>query len=257
MAGPFRRLAGILRSIAMYYGIPGRAQKLRRHYASFIRPGDLCFDIGAHAGNRTRAWLEIGARVVAVEPQPDFARLLRRWYGGHPGFTLAEVALGAQPGRQTLLISSRTPTVTTLSRKWAEEARRDSSFAGVQWDIEVVVEVTTLDQLIQSYGLPTFCKIDVEGYEAEVLHGLSHPVPALSFEYLPVAISRTVDCIERLNTLSRYEFSRSTGETLRPGPWISASAMTDELLTLPAGARSGDIYARIIPEGSPSTENAV
>src|SRR5688572_22262126 len=79
------RAFGVARSLAMYYGIPFRAQRLRRFYSQFVRPGALCFDVGAHAGNRVRCWRALGARVVAIEPQRDFVRILRWLYGGDDG----------------------------------------------------------------------------------------------------------------------------------------------------------------------------
>ena len=54
------------------------------------------------------------------------------------------------------------------------------------------VAVTTLDALIARFGVPAFIKIDVEGAEPDVLAGLSHAVPVLSFEYLPRALALAV-----------------------------------------------------------------
>lgn len=213
-----------------------------------MRPGDLCFDIGAHLGNRTRAWLALGARVVAVEPQPACLRLLRRWYGGHPGVTLLDQALAARPGVQTLLVSERTPTVTTLARGWSEHLRRNvDSFAAVTWDREIQVNATTLDELIRRYGEPAFCKIDIEGFEAEALRGLSRPLPALSFEYLPGAREAGLACVERLEALGRYRYNWSPGERLRlhGDAWLDAAGIIDLLGALPAQADSGDVYARL------------
>ena len=78
----FDRAIGLARSLAVYYGIPGRQRRLRALYGQFVRPGDLVFDIGAHLGNRTRAFAALGCRVVAVEPQPHVARMLRTLVGG-------------------------------------------------------------------------------------------------------------------------------------------------------------------------------
>lgn len=236
---------GIVRSLAMYYGVPGRYGRMRRFYTQFIQPGDLCFDIGAHVGNRLRVWSVLGARVVAVEPQPHLMRWLVRLYGRRSHITLMEQAIGAATGTATLHISRRTPTVTTLSSAWMTAVQRDPSFAGVSWDTAVTVPVTTLDVLIGLYGRPAFCKIDVEGYELEVLRGLSQPIPALSFEYIPAAISIAVGCISRLAELGPYEFNYAPGESqrLQAAHWLSVTEMLDILGQIKG--ESGDVYGRV------------
>lgn len=230
----------------MYYGDPFKLWRMGRFYAQFIRPGDLCFDLGAHVGNRVWAWSRLGARVVAVEPQPACLNLLRRWYGRRRNVTLLEVAVGAQAGRAPLWVSAATPTVTTLSRGWIETVQQEESFAGVRWEEHVEVDVTTLDALIARFGVPAFCKIDVEGYELEVLRGLSQPLPALSFEYLPAARAAAVACVERLAELGDYRFNWSAGERHRwqAAAWVDAGQMVAFLRALRSKDRSGDIYAR-------------
>jgi len=239
------RTFGIARSVAMYYGIPLRARRLRRFYARFVTPGSLCFDVGAHAGNRVRCFLQLGARVVAVEPQPSFARLLRMLYGRDPRVEIVPAALGRAPGSGTLLVSERTPTVTTLSRQWVGEVRKDPGFKRVQWDAEESVEIVTLQALIARFGSPQFVKIDVEGYEAEVLGGLETAVSALSFEYLPAARGVALECIERLAQLGSYRYNWSIGEShrLASAEWLDGAALRTFITKLPAQSPSGDVYA--------------
>ncbi|MGH6917997.1 MAG: FkbM family methyltransferase, partial [Geminicoccaceae bacterium] len=179
---------GFGRSLLIYYGQPWRIAAMRRHYAALIEPGDLVFDIGAHVGNQTRCLAGLGARVVAIEPQPPFARWLRWLFRGDRRVMVVETALGARPGRASLHPSPRTPTVATLSTDWIAAVERAESFGRVRWGAPLEVPVTTLDALIEQHGRPRFCKIDVEGFEAEILRGLSHPIPLLSFEYVPAAI---------------------------------------------------------------------
>lgn len=240
------RAYGIARSLAVYYGQPWRAPRRRVFYRQFISPGAVCFDIGAHVGNRISSWLALGAKVVALEPQPDCLRVLRLLYGRHPRVRLLDQAVGERAGRLKLKVSSRTPTVSSLSREWINEVTRDPRFASIEWDHELEVEVQTLDGLIAQHGVPAFCKIDVEGYELEVLNGLSQPLPAVSFEYIPVAKERAVACVERLAQLGRYRFRPSPVETMKwaTAEWLSVEQVTRYLRELKLDQGSGDVYAR-------------
>lgn len=242
---------GIWRSILMYYGIPFRKQRMMHFYAQFIKPKMLCYDIGAHLGNRIRVWAALGATVVGVEPQPLCYNLLNQWYGNTPNVTLLDQALGASSAngqQKTLFISQRTPTVSTLSSQWMAEVEQAKSFTNVEWDATATVTITPLDELIAHFGEPAFCKIDVEGYELEVLHGLSRPLQTLSFEYVPASQKVSLDCIDYLAQLGYYEFNWSIGEShrLQSAHWISAEQMAHTLASMEADENSGDVYARVV-----------
>src|SRR5690606_17525326 len=102
----------------------GRSRRLRRFYGALVPEGALCFDIGAHIGNRTSALLRVGARVVAVEPQPAFAAFLRRRFRRYPQVTVIAAALGPAAGRTRLHLSAAAPTVATVSPEWIERVGR-------------------------------------------------------------------------------------------------------------------------------------
>jgi FkbM family methyltransferase len=238
------RALGVARSLAMYYGPVWRRRRMVAFYGAFVPRGGLAFDLGAHVGNRIRAFRALGARVVAVEPQPDLLAVLRALYGRDPAVTLAPVAVAAAAGAATLHISTRTPTLSTLDATWTDEVRADPRFAPTAWDARRPVEVTTLDALIATHGEPDFTKIDVEGGELAVLEGLTRPLPALSFEAIPIVAARAIACVARLASLGDYLYRFSPVETLRwTGPWRDADAIVDELAARPAAAGSGDVYA--------------
>lgn len=237
---------GIARSLVIYHGLPGRQRRLRRHYAQFLGPGDLAFDIGAHVGNRVRAWRALGVRVVAVEPQPDLVRVLQRFFGRDPQVVIRPDAVGADAGRASLQIATATPTVSSLSPAWIGTVAADRRFGRVRWDRAVEVDVVTLDELVGAHGEPAFVKVDVEGFEAEVLGGLSRPVAALSFEYLPQAHAAGLAALAQVERLGAYEYNYSAVETMRlvSDRWLDAAGLVELFDRLRVRGRSGDVYAR-------------
>ena len=246
LATTSQRLRGLARSLAMYYWPPGSLGRLTRFYRQFVRPGDLCFDIGAHVGNRSLAFARLGARVVAVEPQPDLARFLRHLLARHPGVVLEEVAVAASAGSMALHLSRTTPTVSTASADFIDAAATIPSFRRVRWEETVEVPATTLDALIDRHGLPDFLKLDIEGLEEAALAGLTRAPRLVSFEFLAGRMASAERCLDRLEAIGPWTFNLSIGESLvLEWPGFVPRAAVDAWLDARTGKDfSGDIYAR-------------
>ena len=93
-------------SLDTYYGNSANDAAMDALYCRFLKAGDLAFDIGSHVGDRIGSFRRLGARVVAVEPQPDCARVIRAIYGDDTDVTVVQFACGAQPGQLTLHVNS-------------------------------------------------------------------------------------------------------------------------------------------------------
>lgn len=201
-----------------------------RLYRRCVRPGQLCFDIGANHGSRAVLFSLLGARTIALEPNDSLTRKLSRF----PRVTVVNKAVSDKPGRRSMLFN-RNDQISTLNPEWQKNWPEFPEWSERQ------VECTTLDELIAEFGLPEFCKIDVEGYEANVLGGLTRPVSMLSFEAAPGYEQNTEKCLAHLNRLGDYEFNFAIGddfEWICPG-WQSSGDIGRLI------KEAGDIYARL------------
>ena len=246
MAPPTRHsIAALVRSLRVYHGDAARNARMDALYARFLKRGDLAFDIGAHVGDRISCFRRLGARVVALEPQPGPARVIRVIHARDPDVVLLQAAAGGRDGEITLRVNSANPTVSTASDEFIRAADGAGGWEGQVWDQAITVPCLTLDRLMAEHGRPAFIKIDVEGFEDRVLAGLSQPVPALSFEFTTIARDVAQRCLDRLEALGPYRFDLALGESqqLEFGRWINLDQMSAHLRELPHEANSGDVYA--------------
>ncbi len=245
MLAALRTARGVVRSLRIYYGNKPRAAAMDRLYGRFLKRGDLAFDVGAHVGDRVASFRRLGARVVAVEPQPALARVLRFFYGRDADVAIEAVAVGRSAGSGTLMINSENPTVSTASRDFIAAARDADGWREQSWSEAMAVPMTTLDALIEKHGMPDFIKLDVEGFEAEALHGLSRAMKTLSFEFTTIQRDVALACIARCKALGFTRFNAALGESQSfvHADWIDAAAIAAWVKALPHAANSGDIYA--------------
>ena len=218
-----------------------------RLYGRFVQPGDLVFDIGAHVGDRVASFRRLGARVVAAEPQPAAAKVLRLLYGRNQNVVIEAVAVGRGTGAIGMMINRDNLTVSTASHEMVSAARDAPGWAAQRWSQAIRVPVTTLDSLIARHGVPTFVKIDVEGFEYEVLVGLSRPIKAMSFEFTTIQRNVALACIERCVALGLTHFNAALGESqmLVHPDWVAGADIAAWIAELPHSANSGDIYATL------------
>jgi FkbM family methyltransferase len=206
---------------------------------SDFKKGDVIFDIGANIGQKTSIFLRLGAKVVAVEPDPQNQEVLRQSFLGYRLVKRPVVIIGkaisAQTGSQIMWIDEPGSAKNTLSPKWVETLRTDVSRFGKSLDFGQIreVETTTLEDLIRSYGLPFYVKIDVEGHEASVLSGLQTAVRFVSFEVnLPQFKPEALECIkhlERVATGGEFNYVPDCLGGLALESWVPKQKFVDVL----------------------------
>jgi FkbM family methyltransferase len=219
---------------------------MRRFYASFVYNGDLVFDVGAHVGRYAEIFTDLGAKVVAIEPNPRCCEQLAR-LAKIRDIQVESCAAGDAPGKLKLRICQDS-VISTVADAWYEGARKSSIHRDAQWLETVDVDVLTLDQLANRYGIPTFVKIDAEGYDAHVLRGMSFRPRALSFEYNRLLPEVAVHCLETpaLSTGYLFNFSRGLDLKLVSDDWISGQEIGGLLSAFAAEEEYGDVFARSI-----------
>jgi FkbM family methyltransferase len=214
-------------------------------YKQFIDSGDLVFDVGANVGNRITPLLEIGANVIAVEPQEYCIKVLEAKFGNK--ITIVKNGLGEKEEKKDFYIADAS-TISSFSTEWIEAVKKDR-FKEFNWKAANKIQLTTMDKLISTYGLPKFVKIDVEGYELEVLKGLTQIIPLISYEYTtPEQTDKALACLNLLHSITpKIECNYSVGESMNfeLSTWKTKEEM-EEIINSSnfISTGFGDIYIR-------------
>jgi FkbM family methyltransferase len=247
-----RNIMAMLKASGMY--VPARrlyhswyAPRRLRFYSSFVKTNDLVFDVGANIGTRLATFLELGAQVVAFEPQSTCFTNLYRRYKSNQKVQVVHAGLDNREGTGTIYLCEN-DALSSMSEAWIKSVKSSGRFRTLQWGRNEDVRVTTLDGAIERYGMPTYCKIDVEGYELRVIQGLSKGIPCLSFEFNPELQGDAEEIIDHLMRIGAYDFNYCVGEPTRLE--LTDWAEQGRMVSLLGKIRSShvDIFARCLRE---------
>ncbi|VVC01559.1 Methyltransferase FkbM domain protein [uncultured archaeon] len=172
---------------------------------SIIKKGDLVFDLGANKGIYSETFSRLGARVVAVEPQPECAKQIRALAEKYPGISVVEAGVSDTPGYLDLFIAKEnvSSTFSLRVKDWAEGVEK------VEYCGKIRVPMTTINELMGRYGAPDYCKLDIEGFEKKVLLtlGKATAIKQLSFEFHNLMMDDTVEIIKHLSIIGYNKFN--------------------------------------------------
>jgi FkbM family methyltransferase len=222
-------------------------QEMLNMYKNFVKEGDLCFDLGAYNGNRTDTFLKLGAsRVITVEPTKYSYDKLKKKFAKEPRVVLLKVGISDKKETQMMNLCSSS-AFSTFEDSWVQEINTNPKLANLEWTGKEEINMVSLNDLIEEYGIPDFLKIDIEGYEQKALSTLKYALPLLSFEYLNKFPERTIRCVYDLCSLGSYEFNYSVGESMKLAlsDWCTGPQLIDELKNVDQSIIFGDIYCRL------------
>lgn len=219
-------------------------RRMRGFYSPFVRRGDLVFDVGANIGLYSEVFSQLGAKVVAVEPNPRCCERLDR-LARSCQVHIERCAAGAAPGEAELHLCEN-PGLSTLTARWLEAARRSVLHRDAGWTGTITVQVLTLDQLAQRHGIPCFVKVDAEGYDDQVLRGMSFRPEALSFEFNREIPEVALSCLDTPVLADGYEFNFVWGLEMRlvSHSWMCADWVRHLIGSSPSFTEYGDVVAR-------------
>lgn len=221
-----------------------KKRRMLRFYSRYIKPGDLCFDIGANRGERSAVFLQLGAVTVAVEPLARYCTQLSQQYAGQP-FTIVNAAVADVAGTAALMICDQYDECSTLSEDFKVNYADGNKLT---WTNTTKVAAVTLGGLQQQYGTPAYCKIDVEGMEWRVLKGMGAPIPFIEFEYNYKMKQEAIGCIQLLQQRGNYLFNFTPYEQMEPvqEQWVSANELISRFdAWVKPAVLTGEILARL------------
>jgi FkbM family methyltransferase len=235
------------RSISEFWEWSEEDERRLLFFKQFIRPGELVFDVGANRGMYTRIFLKLGAEVVAFEPQKRCTDRLEPILQRNRNFTLVKKALGKSEGQGKMFLADA-DVLSTLSDDWPRMTKQSGRFPEREWRSTQPVEIITLDIAVKDWGVPSFIKIDVEGYEYEVLSGLSQPVENIAFEFVSENIENAFRCIDYMNSNFTVSFQLCMRESMKLElqSWVKVVEIKKILSGILSRERLpwGDIYVR-------------
>lgn len=217
-----------------------------KFYKGFITKGMKIIDVGANVGTYSTAFVNFGAKVVGMEPQSYCQKILQRRFKGENNFKLIPLASGASNSTSEIH-KSNSHTIASMNTSWINNVKESKRFKGEDWTESERIEVTTLDDVIKQTGMPDYIKIDVEGFELEVLKGLHEPVDFISFEItLPEMKTNAIDCVLETSKRGDYKFIIPNCDLSEISTWYSQAEIIEqiEILCSKGEKVSSDIFCK-------------
>jgi FkbM family methyltransferase len=197
---------------------------------------NLIFDVGANVGTKSKIFSLLAKKVILFEPDLNNCRILNARLKHNDNCTIACCALSDHQGVAKYYSIGNDSAYNSLSEKHINTVVLPRGILIETNDLEEYnVSTYTLDYFINKYGLPDYIKIDVEGFERQVILGLTNLAPLISIEAnLPQFLPETIDIVNYLDHLSKgkYLFNYTINSRFELSEPLYSNAIIEKLSAL-------------------------
>jgi len=216
-------------------------------YEEIIKEGDLVFDVGLNIGDKSEIFLKKGCVVVGFEPLFECFQHAKDRLSNYSNFRAENIALDKKEGFEKIFLTSY-HTISTMSKEFISEVKKER-FKEYDWNGERTITTNTLDNMISKYGKPEYIKIDVEGYEHNVLSGLTSKINLISIEFNPELCSETIKCLDYIDNLNNnnteFNYVYRFDDNFKFDKWVSKEEISKYLTSVnDFKFEFGDVFCR-------------
>ena len=178
----------------------------------------LIFDIGANRGLFTDKCINLfnnNLKIITIEANTSLCNFLLTKYKNNNNVTVLNTVMSENDNNLVDFYVSNADTISTASLDWINNSRFTKDYL---WYEPLKLKSTSLDSLISTYGVPDLIKVDVEGYELEVLKGLTKKSKEICFEWAEEQYDNINKIIHHLESLGYSEFGYIMGDDYMKKP---------------------------------------
>jgi FkbM family methyltransferase len=213
---------------------------------TIIKKNDLIFDVGCNMGNKSQEFLKFDTKIVGFEPQPKCVNMLNNIFANNSSIIIEPIGLDFFKGK-SFIYEATHHTISSMSLDFINKVKEER-FTDCNWGKKIEIQVDTLDNMILKYGTPNYIKIDVEGYELNVLKGLSSSIENISIEFTPELCQNSIDCINYIETINgncKYNYGYCNNNYFKYENWVNKEEIISYLKSVKDYKfEFGDIYIK-------------
>jgi FkbM family methyltransferase len=163
----------------------------------------ILFDIGANRGLYTDSNAKKYDKFILVEANKHLCNFLKNNYINNPNIIIEQKIVSSD--KNTVFYISNVDVISSCDSEWINNSRF-SNKSCYNFNKTTDNESITIDELVEKYGIPEYIKIDVEGYELNVLKSMTKKYCPIGFEWAEEKKDELLLSLEYVKSLGYEKF---------------------------------------------------